>query len=338
LLRRDSAGVAREDAQPPAIEETRVLGTVTFGASDRRTPSVRFQVPLEVLDGGRTWIDIWSGRAAARVTQIGDVNVATDGHLLFGKVEIDESPTRGPQAAAREAYASIFAALEQAGPANPLRFWNYVPHINRPLDGLERYRHFNVGRQEAFLTARRTAFEGAPAACAIGAEAPRLSVYFVAAVDAPIPIENPRQVSAYHYPTEYGPRSPTFSRATLTTGPAPTLFISGTASVVGHRSMHPGDAVAQTRETFVNLRALVDAANTRLQTRLQARLQAPVFALNQLIYTVYVRNPADLQRIRAQFEAEVGTSGAAARNAVFLRADICRADLLVEIEATGTAG
>jgi enamine deaminase RidA (YjgF/YER057c/UK114 family) len=334
LLKRAGAGVGRDDAHEPAIEKARVLGTVTFGASGRHAGPVGFQVPLDVLDSAGTWVDVWFGRAAARVTQIGGVNLATDGYLVFGKVEIDETRTRGPQAAAREAYTSIFAALEQAGGANPLRFWNYVPHINQPLDGLERYRHFNIGRQEAFLAARRTAFEGAPAACAIGTEVPALSVYFVAAGDVPIPIENPRQVSAYHYPTEYGPRSPTFSRATLTTGTAPMLFISGTASVVGHRSMHPGDAVAQTRETFANLRTLVDAANSRLQTL----LQAPAFALDRLIHTVYVRHPADVQRIRAQFEAEVGSSSAAARNAVFLRADICRADLLVEIEATGTAG
>ncbi len=49
-----------------------------------------------------------------------------------------------------------------------LRLWNYFSDINEDSDGLERYRHFNVGRQQAFLDAKRSAFEGAPAACALG--------------------------------------------------------------------------------------------------------------------------------------------------------------------------
>jgi chorismate lyase/3-hydroxybenzoate synthase len=105
----------------------------------------------------------------------------------------------------------------------------------------------------------------------------------------------------------------------------PMLFISGTASIVGHRSQHAGDPVAQTHETFINLSVLVDGAN--------AKLAAPTFALDQLVYTIYVRHRADCARVRAQFLAEVGAESFAAHNAVFLRGDICRAELLVEIEA-----
>jgi hypothetical protein len=52
-----------------------------------------------------------------------------------------------------------------------------------------------------------------------------------------------------------------------------------------------------------------------------------------LIYTVYVRDPADLGVVREVFERAVGAGSSAARDAVYLQADICRADLLVEIEA-----
>ncbi len=98
-----------------------------------------------------------------------------------------------------------------------------------------------------------------PAASALGFESGPLTICFFAAREAmPLAIENPRQVSAYKYPEDYGPRSPTFSRASAIELHGQTvLFISGTASIVGHQTMHAGDVVAQTQETIVNIKATV---------------------------------------------------------------------------------
>ena len=150
-----------------------------------------------------------------------------------------------------------------------------------------------------------------------------LSIAFLAGRAAPISIENPRQISAYQYPEQYGARSPTFSRAGLVRlGQDEVLFISGTASIVGHATLHPGDVVAQTRETMTNIEAVLAEANrlTR-QTR---------FDLASLHYKVYVRHATDLVPIRAELERIVGS----ALNAIYLQADVCRQDLLLEIEAT----
>jgi hypothetical protein len=56
-----------------------------------------------------------------------------------------------------------------------------------------------------------------------------------------------------------------------------------------------------------------------------------------MIYTVYVRRADDLAVVREVFERAVGADSAAARDAVYLQADICRDELLVEIEAHGFA-
>ena len=319
-----------EGTRATAGRDARVLGAVVFSAADCAVDgALSLRVPLEVLDAERSCVDLWTGATSVHNTRSGTMEMATDGRRLFGFVRVDEAAAGGIRAAAVQAYAAIFAALERSPCPHPLRFWNYVPHINEALDGLERYRHFNIGRQEAFLAAHRSAFAGAPAACAIGDCASALTVYFIAAAEAPVALENPRQVSAYHYPPEYGPRSPTFSRASLSAGKEPTLFVSGTASIVGHRSEHPGDPVAQTRETFANLSALVESAN--------AHVASARFALDRLVYTVYLRDPADLASVREQFLVEVGRDSAAARLAVFLRGDVCRSELLVEIEAVGRA-
>jgi enamine deaminase RidA (YjgF/YER057c/UK114 family) len=144
----------------------------------------------------------------------------------------------------------------------------------------------------------------------------------------PLAIENPRQVSAYRYPDAYGPRSPSFSRAAVVSpGDGRTmLFISGTASIVGHQTMHIGDVARQTEESLANIAAVLAVA--------AERAGAP-FPHDALTYTVYVRRPADLPVVRRIFESAVGPR--AASNAIYLQADICRAELLVEIEAHGCA-
>lgn len=322
-----SAPLLLRCAANEAHDAPRVLGTVGLGVAPPRpangAPAVA--VPVRRLAGTRVAFETWCARGAVSAGTLGPVSYATDGDLLFGHLVCDG---HGPlQDCAQRAYEAIFAVLDRSGCSHPLRFWNYVPHINLVTGSLERYRQFNIGRQAAFLAAGRPAFEGAPAACALGTYGGGLSVHFLAARRAPIALENPRQVSAYRYPPDYGPRSPTFSRAALFELGAPVLFVSGTAAIVGHRSMHPGDAAAQTRETFVNLRALIEVAN--------ARLAAPAFSLERLAYTVYVRRAEDAAAVRAQFEAAVGSDSPAARDAIYVQADICRAELLVEIEATG---
>lgn len=273
--------------------------------------------------------DAWMSAAPSEEHRHGCVRYTTDGHWLHGSAEIDDRAL-GLRAASHLAYTDVFAVLAESACPNLLRVWNYLADLNREADGSERYRQFNVGRQEAFIEARRSAFEGAPAACALGMRDGPLRVYFLAGRQAPLAIENPRQVSAYRYPDIYGPRSPTFSRAALVDagGGRQVLFVSGTASIVGHTTVHLGDVRRQTEESLLNIGTL---------RQLAAERAGEAFEAGALIYTVYVRDPADLAVVREVFEREVGAESSAAREAVYLQADICRADLLVEIEAHGFA-
>ena len=271
-------------------------------------------------------LDTWFDDIATQ--RHGCVRYAVDGEWLYGCAEIDAES--GLQAAAHRAYTDLFRVLAESASPHLLRLWNYFPGINADGGGAERYRQFNAGRQQAFIEARRSAFEGSPAACALGTQSGPLRVYFLAGRTPPLAIENPRQVSAYRYPDAYGPRSPTFSRAALAeVGAQRTLlFISGTASIVGHTTMHIGNVRRQTAESLVNIAAVRAVAADR------AGVPFPAEALS---YTVYVRRPADLAAVREVFEHSVGAQSPAALEAIYLQADICRADLLVEIEAHGFA-
>jgi len=310
-------------------------GEAPFAALGYGTPHGVAWMPTvnaRVLSDGGAMADVW--HASGAQIESGTTGIArwrTDGHWLLGAIDLDESAEKqGLAELAHRAYRDLFKTLDQAGTPHLQRIWNYLPQINADGGGLERYRQFNLGRQEAFLEAGRAAFEGAPAACALGIHQGALSIRFLAGQRAPLPVENPRQVSAYRYPETYGPRSPTFSRAALADigGGSIALFISGTASIVGHETVHHGDVQEQTRETLRNLQAVVEAANARCSAK---------FSLSALDSVVYVRHPSDTATVRAIIEETLGSDAPMASHAVYLEADICRSDLLVEIEAHAVA-
>jgi enamine deaminase RidA (YjgF/YER057c/UK114 family) len=293
-------------------------------------------VNTPVLPADTPLYEIWSSAEPARSGQQGQVRFRCTPDILFGCVAIaeqdlavqngDRGPTGSPlHRATAQAYREVCATLETQGYPHLLRIWNYLPDINGDVMGTERYRQFNTARRHALRVSGRAVAGSVPAASALGADSKSpLSIYFIAGKTAPLFIENPRQVSAYHYPQQYGTHSPAFSRAALLRqARGLALFISGTASIVGHRSLHIGDTAAQTRETLSNIEALLGEAN-----RLAG---GALFDLDALAYKVYVRRPRDLPVIQAHLASRLGPKA----QIIYLRADICRQDLLVEIEATG---
>lgn len=309
-------------------------GSSPFGGLGYGTPDDLAWMPTvnaQVLSPRGPMADVWHASGQVQSGTTGLVRWRTDGHWVLGAIDLDETVERqGVAKLAHRAYHDLFRTLEETGCPHMLRIWNYLPQINGDGGGLERYRQFNAGRQEAFIEAGQAAFEGAPAACALGIRQGALCIRFLAGQIAPVPVENPRQVSAYRYPDTYGPRSPTFSRAALAElgGGDVALFISGTASIIGHETVHLGDVVAQTHETLRNLSAVIDAANARTTA---------AFALPELEAVVYVRHVADAEAVRGVLAEVLGTEAPTLRHAVFLEADICRQDLLVEIEAHAVA-
>lgn len=286
-------------------------------------------VPMQRLDAGESICEVWHGSGPLTQGRCGDIHYRHDDEVLFGVIALSETLFEGGagktplQQAAESAYRQVFALLDMLHYPYLFRFWNYIADINAHSFGLERYRQFNLGRQDAFLAHGRDVVGNVPAACALGLTQGPLTIAFLAGRVAPLNIENPRQISAYQYPQQYGPRSPTFSRASLVRlGQDEVLFVSGTASIVGHATLHPADVAAQTRETMTNIEAVLAEAN-RLASQ-------PGFDLASLHYKVYVRHPADLAQIRA----ELAHCAGGAPNAVYLQADVCRRDLLLEIEAT----
>lgn len=225
----------------------------------------------------------------------------------------------------RDAYLSVAATLN-AQQRHPVRFWNFVPHIHTPSgDELDRYMVFNGGR---FAACEH--WHGSPndfdhtlaSASGVGVLGTDMAIHCLAADRAGMPVENPRQVPAYKYSRRYGPRPPCFARATCLARPvdgATWLLVAGTASIRGELTVHQGDVDAQTIETLDNLDALLAAAEARRETPGVARVTS---------LRVYIVRPDDLAVVRDRIDERYGCIA----DIQFARAELCRADLLVEIE------
>lgn len=301
-----------------ALDDSRLLAVVHFGEAASGDRPSEISVPLRVC--GEEVVEVWSSSHPVERGSIGDFAYACDGSALFGAIRIDERPEQARlEAAAVEAYRAFGSALAATGYRSLCRVWNFFPAIDASEAGLERYRAFCRGRHLA-LSEFLERFEPClPAASAIGTHGENgLLVYGLALRQPGMQVENPRQMSAFNYPPEYGPRSPSFSRSILKMWAGVAhLYVSGTASIVGHATRHPGDFVRQLDETLANLEALLTAAAGRTGRR---------FAFSLL--RVYSRPDPPLALLRARITDRFG----AETPVLVLQGDICRQDLTLEIE------
>lgn len=225
--------------------------------------------------------------------------------------------------ATRSAYLDLLHSARASGYPWLLRAWHFVPGINVGAGDDERYRQFCLGRDRALSEWSVRAGE-LGAATAVGTQGGHLRIHFLMGRYPGSALENPRQVPAYSYPREYGPRPPAFSRAMtlpLASG-GHAVLVSGTASIVGHETMHPGCTEAQVEETIANLEALLGEAARRHERPRLAHMD------NNSFLRVYLRRPGDW----AVVEPRLRRVWPSAR-LTGLAADICRRDLMVEVEA-----
>ena len=139
-----------------------------------------------------------------------------------------------------------------------------------------------------------------------------------------LPLENPLQTPSFDYPESYSPKTPKFSRAmALRIGDHVTTWISGTASIVNAESVHLGDIEKQTEQTLTNIERLIAGDNFE-----RLGWNGAGATLNDLAKVrVYVKRPEDYAKCRAVCERRLG-----ATPAIYAQADVCRPNLLVEIE------
>ncbi len=301
------------------LSDNEVLAVLGFGNAAPHLHDARYlRVPLEPY--GAAPLEVWRTSLPVSHGRTGDIAWSTDGQLSFGAIEINERDI-GIEAAAALAYSQLIAFVQSSDTPKLLRIWNYLDAITLGDGDAERYRQFCVGRARGMGDFDASTL---PAATAIGRcdDERVVQIYWLSARESGTPVENPRQVSAYHYPRQYGRQAPSFARAMLPPpGSDMPLLLSGTASVVGHASQHEGELAAQIEETFLNFDALLNAA----------RLRAPALPAQFGPGTrlkVYVRDRDDLPLVAQALDQRFGDRVPR----VLLHAAICRRELSMEID------
>lgn len=258
-------------------------------------------------------IELWTSPLPVKTGVSGHLSFAHNDAVLFGAYRLPFTDAFEADTAA--IYRELVRDIAACGYPHLLRIWNHFPAITQAVGELDRYKVFCRARAEALQS---LSLAQLPAASAVGSEGDALVIYFLAGKTAGLAQENPRQMSAYRYPPQYGPRSPAFARATWV---APShLFISGTASILGHASVHPGDTGAQAQETLCNVAALLAACGDTVG--------APLALADLTLAKVYLRTASDYSIVHARLAAALP----AGVPVLYLKADICRTDLLLEIE------
>lgn len=259
--------------------------------------------------------------AALLIKEEPGLSVYRAGDLLLG-FAVERLSGADLDARSRRVYQRILAACQGF---HLYRIWNYVPQINSIVAGLENYRSFCRGRSEIFERAWGSDYKRLlPAASAVGCDGDRVTTVFAAGIDRPTHVENPEQIPAYEYPKEHGPRPPSFSRATLATANGERYaFISGTAAIKGHGTVGAGILTEQITCTLDNLRLVSRAAE------IGDDLGAASGWTRH--FKIYLRRAEDLLAARSQLE---GSLLRPTDRVTWLRADICRSALNIEIEAT----
>lgn len=318
---------ATTPSEPPADALAVFLAATTAAARpDIGAASEAIVLPFRWL-GGTSRAETWRAGhpVVAEWARDGSgIRLAFGADFQFGHLVVELSDA-AVEDATEAAYRTALRLAADAGYPHLLRVWNYFGAINDGDGDAERYRRFCVGRARAIPREPATGYAAATAIGIPGAH-PLLHLAWIAGREPGVPVENPRQVSAWEYPRDYGPVAPGFSRAMLIERNAPPiLLVSGTASVVGHESRH-AEALAQLDEALTNVERVLERAAARLGR--ESRLGAGS------TLRVYVRHAADAPAIRRRLLERLGGT----TPFMLLEGDICRRELLVEIEAVHAFG
>lgn len=255
---------------------------------------------------------------------------ATEG--IFGSMQLPMPIIDGENSktVAFKLYTALFHFLKKRPSYKLLRIWNYVPSIIKDLDDpkfdREIYRCFNHGRYTAFKNEYGKNPQGweIPAASAVGCNENMLKIEFFASDINPIYIENKIQTPAIDYSKKFGKIPPVFSRGVIYKKNHQTFLISaGTASVVNEETLHNDNIYAQLMQSIQNLRILTSQFN------LKSYKINYSFGLEDLVLLrTYYRKESDRQFLEKMLRKIVVPNCQLS----FQKADICRKDLLVELE------
>lgn len=300
------------------LSEPNTLAVLEFQQyTDDKTVPVKLSTLQSSQDSKKNVVEVW--RSDSTIINSGinsNCRWRCCKDYLFVSIDLECNVSDDLENISELAYQNILQTIQDSEYQKLLRFWNIIPRINVGDGDDENYKRFCNGRLNAF-NQFGVADTEYPAASAVGHYGDGITVYAITAKVNPVHIGNPRQTEAYEYPRQYGPSSPSFARATSFSIPntenQKLFFISGTASILGHDTVHIDDLSGQLHTTNDNILYLLKEAGLR---------RDDIHSLR-----VYLRHPEDAELTAKTIQAWYPNA-----QVNITHADICRANLLVEIE------
>ena len=259
--------------------------------------------------------EVWQTSQPIISEKSNNIHITKSKNYLFGSTILGlEKSFEDNKSKIIQSYKDFFSISEK-NQMKIIKIWHYLPQLLEKYDnGKTNYSLLCESREVVY----KKYFENFsyPAATAIGIGQNKILIYFLAALcNKYEAIENKRQVSSYKYPQDIFREKPMFSRAASffdIDDKKEKIFISGTASIKGYKSMHSLNLNAQFDEALRNYETFIRLENNKTNI--------------SRVYVSKLQNK-DLPWIKGKLDATFGSN-----QYILLKGDICREELLIEFE------
>ncbi|MGJ8670854.1 MAG: hypothetical protein ACSHXK_15315 [Oceanococcus sp.] len=294
-------------------DDENILAEVSFDTSNHNNEYPRLWPIGLTAVGQQPMSERWFVQGPVNDLKVGEFSVSNSKSWAWVGTEAACSEQSDVVYLTQNLFHQLHQTCTQLNKPFVARLWIIIPNIHHGCADKERYKLFCTGRHLAYekLGIRAPNF---PAATVIGSHSGPIRMHALLCDESGTAVENPLQTSAYEYPRDYGPNSPSFSRALQSQH---QFFVSGTAAIRGSDSQHPENVDAQLQDIDCNLEALCASQ----------QLQQPWHQLAQY-GRVYLRDTNLASTVRAQTNQLWGN----AQSWPILHGDICREELLCEVE------
>lgn len=300
-------------------------------------------IPEQTISSQELWVEVWEYNSDNTISISHETT--NNIHYLYIKDQqsemlcIEGIPSSSHFLSISQQSIDIFTKLESIfykhnfTIGDIVRQWNYIGNITGYHNNEQNYQIYNNSRTQFY---QKTSWPyGYPAATGIGAQFNGLIISCIAFKSTNnkhkriYPLNNPLQIAAHSYSKEVLigssttslKETPKFERAKLINFANNIYcFISGTAAIRGEYSAHIQSPQKQTELTLDNIEYLISLKNLQYNS-------CPETSLKICNLRVYIKNRNHYQVIRKTVEARFPLIPA-----IYLFTDICREELLVEIE------
>ena len=308
-----------------------------------QAPANNSLVALEVCSTNTSVVVVykrWNEQMCYTIASEGESRYLFSAGLAMDILQFDHIPSLKIQSESAFSIMQSILSKEEFAMDQVVRQWNYIPRLVEEVDvegkTFQNYQIFNEIRQKYYSSYKNKS--GYPAATGIGSSNGVVTISFIAVSDTlcerSYELSNPNQIDAYNYGQdvlighpllELQKKTPLFERGkVMCESEQSTFFISGTASILGQETVHLGDVAGQTEQTIQNIASLLSPDASK-----KAAQSIDMNGSKEVAYLrVYIKDKSDFPIVQQICEKEYGANCCIN----YVEAEVCRTNLLVEIE------